>query len=484
MIEMVYKGNGDGKNGDRLKLPKNVRQIGEAGKGKRVYLEDYAVTYLHQVEAAVLLGETWEQDEVRYIFIHGAIRVEDPAFGEEAWEDIYREAKQYFENSEILGWAMQVQEQPLALSRELNDLYKTHFDREDAVLILYEPSEKEDSVFVEENGSLRQQNGYYIYYDKNKSMQDYMVFRNEGKSVERETEVTDNAIKSFRKIAEEKREKREKQERKENPERSEKQAVSQAVKEKGGAKAAQPKTVKFLYAASTFLVLTILIIGVTMVNNYDKMKNMELALSDMAKSTEASAKASSKGTASTDKKDSAKKETESMTETAGDKAEGESETAAESGQGLSGNAQKGSEGEKNAQDPKAGAASDGQNPTDPQSAAAGTEAQAAGQDQSQAQTEIPTAAPGTAGDGQAVGGQAVGGTQGQSPDVSAQAASQGAQAAAEHTNQAAYIVKAGDTLADICRMYYGTTDRLDEICTLNGISDPNTILLGQKILLP
>ena len=56
MIEMVYKGNGDGKNGDRLKLPKNVRQIGEAGKGKRVYLEDYAVTYLHQVEAAVLLG--------------------------------------------------------------------------------------------------------------------------------------------------------------------------------------------------------------------------------------------------------------------------------------------------------------------------------------------------------------------------------------------------------------------------------------------
>lgn len=481
MIEMVYKGNGDGKNGDRLKLPKNVRQIGEAGKGKRVYLEDYAVTYLHQVEAAVLLGETWEQDEVRYIFIHGAIQVEDPAFGEEAWEDIYREAKQYFENSEILGWAMQVQEQPLALSKELNDLYKTHFDREDAVLILYEPSEKEDSVFVEENGSLRPQNGYYIYYNKNKSMQDYMVFRNEGKSVERETEVTDNAIKSFRKIAEEKREKREKQERKENPEKGEKQTVNQAVKEKGGAKSAQPKTVKFLYAASTFLVLTILIIGVTMVNNYDKMKNMELALSDMAKSTEASAKVNAKGTASTDKQDSAKKETETMTETAGDKAEGESETAAESsqdGQGLSGNAQKSSEAEKNVKDTKADAAADGQNAADPQSAAAGTEAQAAGQDQSQAQTDIPTTA-GTAGDGQAAGG-----TQGQDVDASAQAASQSAQPAAEHTNQAAYIVKAGDTLADICRMYYGTTDRLNEICTLNGISDPNTILLGQKILLP
>ena len=57
MIEMVYKGKDkDGK--DERRLPKNVRQIGEAGKGKKVYLEDYVVTYLHQVEAAVLLGET------------------------------------------------------------------------------------------------------------------------------------------------------------------------------------------------------------------------------------------------------------------------------------------------------------------------------------------------------------------------------------------------------------------------------------------
>ena len=169
-----------------------------------------------------------------------------------------------------------------------------------------------------------------------------------------------------------------------------------------------------------------------------------------------------------------------MTETAGDKAEGESETAAESsqdGQGLSGNAQKSSEAEKNVQDTKADAAADGQNAADPQSAAAGTEAQAAGQDQSQAQTDIPTAA-GTAGDGQAAGGTR------DRMWMPAHRLPRRAQPAAEHTNQAAYIVKAGDTLADICRMYYGTTDRLNEICTLNGISDPNTILLGQKILLP
>ena len=42
---------------ERRKLPKNIRQIGETGRGDRVYLEDYAVTFLRQTKAAVLLGE-------------------------------------------------------------------------------------------------------------------------------------------------------------------------------------------------------------------------------------------------------------------------------------------------------------------------------------------------------------------------------------------------------------------------------------------
>lgn len=52
------------------------------------------------------------------------------------------------------------------------------------------------------------------------------------------------------------------------------------------------------------------------------------------------------------------------------------------------------------------------------------------------------------------------------------------------TRQAFYTVKDGDTLADICRMYYGTADKVEEICTFNNITDPNRILPGQKIKLP
>ena len=50
--------------------------------------------------------------------------------------------------------------------------------------------------------------------------------------------------------------------------------------------------------------------------------------------------------------------------------------------------------------------------------------------------------------------------------------------------QSSYTVKYGDTLANICRMYYGNVDKLDEVCQVNGITDPNTIIMGQKIVLP
>ena len=135
MIEMVYKGK-DGNGKEEKKLPKNVRQIGEAGKGKKIYLEDYAVTYIHQTEAAVLLGETWEKDGSKYIFIHGAVQVDDPSFEGDVWGKVYREVREYFADSEILGWAMQVQELPEASEPEINRIYKSQFEMEETVMLL------------------------------------------------------------------------------------------------------------------------------------------------------------------------------------------------------------------------------------------------------------------------------------------------------------------------------------------------------------
>ena len=47
-----------------------------------------------------------------------------------------------------------------------------------------------------------------------------------------------------------------------------------------------------------------------------------------------------------------------------------------------------------------------------------------------------------------------------------------------------YLIQKGDSLLRILRKYYGDDSRLAEICDVNGIADPNNIQVGQTILLP
>lgn len=47
-----------------------------------------------------------------------------------------------------------------------------------------------------------------------------------------------------------------------------------------------------------------------------------------------------------------------------------------------------------------------------------------------------------------------------------------------------YSIQIGDTLIQICRNRYGDESMVKTVCEMNGISDPNNIQIGQKILLP
>ena len=47
-----------------------------------------------------------------------------------------------------------------------------------------------------------------------------------------------------------------------------------------------------------------------------------------------------------------------------------------------------------------------------------------------------------------------------------------------------YLVEKGETLSRICSDLYGDLDRLEELCSINGIEDPDMILSGQIIYLP
>ena len=158
---------------------------------------------------------------------------------------------------------------------KLFDLHREQFPGEDRLLFLYD-SEENASVFLTENTGIRKQSGYYIYYEKNEQMQSYMVKENEGQSVEAESKNQDGAIQNFRRRI------------------AKKQQDAQNVEQEQKSKT--PTMVRFLYGASMFLVLTILVIGATMVNNYNRMKDMEVTLQEMALGSDGQSSGLSKGT--------------------------------------------------------------------------------------------------------------------------------------------------------------------------------------------
>ena len=71
----------------------------------------------------------------------------------------------------------------------------------------------------------------------------------------------------------------------------------------------------------------------------------------------------------------------------------------------------------------------------------------------------------------------------QSADTAGQEGVEAANASPASTPQY-YIVRRGDTLRSICFQVYGNYSKVDEICEWNKIEDPNNILYGQRLLLP
>lgn len=435
MIEMVYRGTSkDGKGKERTGLPKNIRQIGDAGSDKRVYIEDYVITFLEKTGCAVLLGEVWQNENMKCLFADGAVEIAEGEPNDDMWEKIYREMKQYFPGREVIGWAKKMEEPEEEPDEKLFDLHREQFPGEDRLLFLYD-SEENASVFLTENTGIRKQSGYYIYYEKNEQMQSYMVKENEGQSVEAESKNQDGAIQNFRRRI------------------AKKQQDAQNVEQEQKSKT--PTMVRFLYGASMFLVLTILVIGATMVNNYNRMKDMEVTLQEMALGSDGQSSGLSKGTEK-------QKETDALAASA--QAEGEiaKESAAK---------------ESAAKDETEKTWILKESSTESNTTTTGDSTDNMG----------TTGSTGTAGSSTATDGTGGAGTSGRQDSTTSGSSSANNRAASSSDvtkYQAEYTARDGDTLAIVCRMYYGNLDKLQEICDLNGITDPNTILPGQKIVLP
>lgn len=140
-----------------MELPKNVTQIGEVNKDCKVYVEDYVVSYMKQLNQSAqdkgatvaLYGKRQLENGISYFFLYGACKIEQLSrevrhLSQAQLQEIERLRKKYFPELEFAGY------------RILN-------------------GEMIDGVHICEQEICRYIGGYARFYEKNDAMLAYML---------------------------------------------------------------------------------------------------------------------------------------------------------------------------------------------------------------------------------------------------------------------------------------------------------------------
>ena len=394
-------------------IPKNVRQIGNVSDSPKIYVEDYVDTFFAQLSeksekakgpvGAFLVGDIQSVDDEDYVYIYGAIQMHDLKMSgneyvidESTWKHAYEDCKQFFEDGEMLGWFVANPGVPLTPDSSVIKLHKKSFPKKNTVFIMKDPVEKDETYYVHKMNDLMEIGGHYTYYEKNPCMQNYMIAsRKKNGAVSSET-VEDRAAQDFRDLVR-------------------KRGTRQKRRKAGG----------LMYVASACLVLVLIIMGVAMVNSFDRMKSVQSTLEALADTSD----------------------TVETRETSGSVTAVTSEEQTGDGQAAD---------DKDAQSGD-GQDSDDQNVSndDAQSDASQTEGK---KEESSSSQDVS--------------------------DASDEQSGQASDSSGKNGSDGVYIVEQGDTLAIISRKMYGDVNHVDAICRMNGITDGNLIYVGQKLLLP
>lgn len=272
MIEKVMNER-ETQNTTDIRIPKNIKQIGENSKHRKVYVEESVMNEIKKkpddedkVKYGTLLGEIKRSKGITYIFVKGIIETRDVIensiiFNDDIWADIYKDIKQYYSEGEIVGWFVNV---PYTVTNEMNSLKKLHLDNfagNDKVCFISDRSENEDGFFAYEGGELKKQSGYYIFFEKNEKVKKYIQQIQSQKSKIGANASTTSGVgeqskhMSFREML--------KQQLGEE---------SEGIPAKGG---------KLTYAMSSMLIIALLLSTVVMMNNYGELKNLKTSIEGM-----------------------------------------------------------------------------------------------------------------------------------------------------------------------------------------------------------
>lgn len=304
----------------------------------------------------------------------------------------------------MVGWCLIGEGQPIGLSKGVKKVHERRFKKDNTVFVWRDAVLEEEVFYANKFGELMQMGGHYIFYEKNPSMQNYMINMRKKIGVTPSEMVEDRAAKNFRSAVKEKMEYKE-----------------------------QRQNARFAYAVSVALVVVVLVIGISTINNYDKMEAVQNSLEALSQSV------SSKRPQET--KVEERQKSEAPEEAGAQKVPETVETVSKEVQ------------------------TEGEPKEDTEDTVSNTE-------ESDATTEGDETAEGDAvSDAEGAGGNT--GLAADTTDVQSQSGS------GEY-----YIVQKGDTLDKISIKVYGNRGHVDAICRMNGLTDGNLIIIGQKLLLP
>ena len=423
-------------------IPKNVRQIGNVSDSPKIYVEDYVDTFFAQLSdkyrndpqkplGAFLIGDFQTYEGEDYVYIYGAIQMQELRVSgmeylidDETWKRAYEECKQFFEEGELIGWFVVRDDAEKAPGNSTVKLHKKSFPKKNTVFIICDPQEKEETYYVHKMNDLMEIGGHYTYYEKNPCMQDYMISSRKKNGAVQTEVVEDKAAQNFRDLA-----------------------------RKQGRRTRQKHQGNFVYAMSVGLVLVLVIMGVAMLNNFNKIRKAQNQIEEVA------------GTINTVKDSN------------------------NSGSSNEGN------------DPNGGQADGSEDGTADENTGAENENSTAGDDADQGKTDsaanknTDTEKSNSASDKKAEGddGTSKNDTDGDASTNSSQAKNSPSDEVVEASavpssstngSDGVYVVEKGDTLAIISKKMYGDVTHVDAICRMNGLSNGNLIYIGQKLILP
>ncbi len=392
-------------NNTCIRRPKNIKQIGDVSSDKKIYIEDYAFTYINSIaynspqeeQAGVLLGELAKEGNERCVFVKGVIKAalgdtSDTGiyFNENIWNKIYSDTEKYFPDLSVVGWFAVMPEVTDERMARLKKLHLDNFAGNMKTLYLVDTVEKEEHFYLYENGTLKRQKGYVCFYERNYEMQEYMLERSEKKSCEDASD--DRVIRNIRNVI------REKEELKE-----------------------QRKSGSFMYGVSAFLVVVIIVIGINLMNNYEKMKRLNQSVDNLMNQLEGNERGGQDGDDN-----------------------GVHDSEASGDISVDGNAI------------KVNRLSGDVYPLEENSTSDKTERETESDNKAAAETT-----------------QAI-----------SESETDASVSSVKTDSYSMYTVKQGDTLMGICKRYYGTTTKYQEVMQYNGLDDSDMLYIGQQIKLP